>query len=39
MMNDLNIKKSSLSNILKELNDKNLIKGEKGTYIINPQIF
>lgn len=39
MMKDLNIKKSALSNILKELKEKNLISGDKGTYIINPQIF
>lgn len=39
LMQDLNIKKSALSNILKELNDKNLIKGDRGTYTINPQIF
>ena len=39
MMKELNIKKSALSNILKELKEKNLISGDKGTYIINPQIF
>lgn len=39
LMEDLNIKKSALSNILKELKKKNLISGDKGTYTINPQIF
>lgn len=39
IINLLGIKKSALSNALKELNEKDLIKGEKGSYIINPQIF
>lgn len=38
-MNELDIKKTTLSNALKELSDKNLINGNKGSYTINPQIF
>lgn len=38
-MNELDIKKTTLSNALKELADKNLISGSKGSYTINPQIF
>ena len=39
LMNELDIKKTTLSNALKELSDKNLISGNKGSYTINPQIF
>lgn len=39
LMNELDIKKTTLSNALKELADKNLISGSKGSYTINPQIF
>lgn len=39
LMNELDIKKTTLSNALKELSDKNLISGDKGSYTINPQIF
>lgn len=39
IMETLNIKKTALSNSLKELTDKKLISGSKGSYIINPQIF
>lgn len=36
---ELNLKSNSLSNHLKKLKDLNLISGEKGDFIINPQIF
>lgn len=39
MMEELKVKKSAISNAIKELSDKKLISGEKGSYIINPQIF
>lgn len=35
----LNISKSTLTVCLKELASKNLIKGSKGSYKINPQVF
>lgn len=39
LMQELNIKKTTLSNTLKELTDKKLIAGGKGSYTINPKIF
>lgn len=36
---DLEISSNSLTNNLKKLKDLNLISGEKGDFIINPQIF
>lgn len=36
---ELGMKSNSLSNHLKKLKDLNLINGEKGDFIINPQIF
>ncbi len=36
---DLGIKNNVLSNSLKELVDKSLIRGSKGSYFINPQVF
>lgn len=36
---ELGISNASLSIVLKELRNKNLIDGDKGTYTINPQIF
>lgn len=35
----LGINKTAISRAIKELVEKKLITGEKGTYIINPQIF
>ena len=36
---ELGMKSNSLSNHLKKLKDLNLINGEKGDFVINPQIF
>lgn len=39
IVSELNISKTTLSRSLSELVEKRLLKGEKGSYIINPQIF
>ena len=36
---DLNISSNTLTNNLRKLKDANLISGDKGDFVINPQIF